>query len=158
MRCLLPILLALSLAACAGGAPTRYAPADGSGRGWSEMKIESDRFRIRFAAGGDTSFREAEDYALRRAAEITLREGGDWFLVVTRAREGNDRDPVDVGGSFSQTWGSGGFRASGVGVGVRIDGSAGEKEVMLEILVRSGERPADANAYDARAVLTYAPD
>lgn len=157
MRALLSILALSMLAACAS-APTRYAPAQGGDRGFSEMRIEQDRFRIEFAAGSDASFQLAEDYALRRAAEVTLREGGDWFLVVARARDGNDRNPVGVGGTVGQSWGSGGFRASGVGVGLRFDGNAGEKTVMLEILVRTGETPPEPQAYDARAVLAHAPE
>ena len=157
MRILLTLLALSMLAACAS-APTRYAPAHGTDRGFSEMRIEQDRFRIEFAASSDASFQLAEDYALRRAAEVTLREGGDWFLVVARAREGNDRNPVGVGGTVGQSWGSGGFRASGVGVGLRFDGSAGEKTVMLEILVRTGETPPEPQAYDARAVLAHAPE
>ncbi len=150
-------LLALSLASCAS-APTAYAPAGGSDRGYSETRIEQDRFRVRFAAGSDTTFEQAEDLALRRAAEITLREGGDWFWVVARSRDGNDRNPVGVGGSVGQSWGSGGFRASGVGIGLRFDASAGDKRVTLEILVRDGAREDNPDAYDARAILAHIPE
>lgn len=156
MRTLIPLFALLVLAACSGG-PTSYQPAAGGDRGFSEMRIEQDRYRVRFAAGSDVTFDRAEDYALRRAAEITLREGGDWFEVVARAREGNDRNPVGVGGSVSRSWGSGGFSGTGVGLGVRIDGNAGEKEVMLEILIRSGERPDRPQVYDARAILDHIP-
>ena len=124
MRSLICLIALASVTACAS-TPTAYQPMAGGDRGYSEMRIEQDRYRIRFAAGSDASFQLAEDYALRRAAEITLRDGGDWFLVV--------------------------------GIGLRFDGSAGEKEVMLEIVVRSGERPQDPQAYDARAILDFAP-
>jgi hypothetical protein len=154
---LLPVIALLVLSACSGG-PTTYQPAAGGDRGFSEMRIEQDRYRVRFAAGGDIGFDRAEDYALRRAAEITLREGGEWFQVVARTREGNDRNPVGVGGSLGRSWGSDGFRASAVGIGLRIDGSAGEKEVTLEILIRSGPRADSPQAYDARAVLEHIPD
>ncbi len=155
MRLIISLAAFTLLAACAS-APTHYAPANGSDRGFSETRIEQDRYRVRFAAGSDMSFQEAEDLALRRAAELTLREGMDWFQVVTRQRDGNDRNPVGVGGSVGHTWGSGGFSGSGVGIGIRIDGNAGDKEVMLEILMRAGERPDMADAYDARAILEYA--
>lgn len=156
MRSLVCLIVLVSVSACAS-TPTAYQPMAGGDRGYTETRIEQDRYRIRFAAGSDASFQLTEDYALRRAAEITLREGRDWFLVTARVREGNDRNPVGVGGSVGQSWGSGGFRASGVGIGLRLDGSAGEKEVTLEIVVRSGERPQDPQAYDARAVLDFAP-
>ncbi|MBR9826179.1 MAG: hypothetical protein GYB36_10305 [Alphaproteobacteria bacterium] len=159
MRIIVPLFLASALAACAA-TPTSYAPAAGSDRGYSERQIESDRFRVRFDAGSDVSMDAAADLALRRAAELTLEEGGDWFQVVQRIVEGDERNPVRVGGSVSQTFGSGGFRGSGVGLGIRIDPSAGEKSVTLEILIRSedvhGHAPRDAlRAYDAREVLGF---
>ncbi|WP_203292114.1 CC0125/CC1285 family lipoprotein [Maricaulis parjimensis] len=154
MKRTLVTLTVLALAACAS-TPTHYEPANGSDRGFSETRIEQDRYRVRFAAGSDTTFQQAEDFALRRAAELTLREGMDWFLVVSRHRDGNDRNPVGVGGSVGHTWGSGGFSGSGVGIGIRIDGNAGDKEVGLEIVLRTGERPDQADAYDARAILEY---
>lgn len=157
MRRIISLAAFALLAACAS-APTEYAPSNGSDRGFSETRIEQDRYRVRFAAGSDTSFQQAEDYALRRAAELTLREGGDWFQVVSRHHEGNDRNPVGVGGSVGHTWGSGGFSGSGVGIGIRIDGNAGDKEVVLEILLRDGPRPEQGDAYDARAILEYAAD
>jgi hypothetical protein len=45
-------------------------------RGFSKQQIESDRFRVHFDAGCDVDFNEAEDLALRRAAELTLAEIG----------------------------------------------------------------------------------
>ncbi|WP_300527667.1 hypothetical protein [Maricaulis sp.] len=152
MRLLLPFACALSLTACVS-APTVYGPAGGSDRGYSQQQIESDRFRVSFAAGSDLDYGRTEDLALRRAAELTLEQGGDWFLVVARLRDGDDRDPVRVGGSVSRTIGSRGYSGSSVGLGVSIDGSAGEKSVTLEILVRTGEPEAGPEAYDARDVL-----
>ena len=152
MRLLLPLACSLSLAACAN-APTVYAPSGDSDRGFSEQQIESDRFRVHFDAGSDVNFNEAEDLALRRAAELTLEQGGDWFVVVARLRDGNDRNPVRLGGSVSQTIGNRGYSGSSVGLGISIDRSAGYKRVTLEILVRSGEPEDEPDAYDARDVL-----
>lgn len=155
----LPILLASALSACAS-APSTYAPAGEGNRGFSERRIESDRIRVRYEGGADISMEEAEDFALRRAAELTLDQGGDWFELVNRTLEGDEREPVRVGGSISQTFGSGGYRGSGVGLGIGIDLSAGEKSVTLEILIRSdtehGPAPRnDIHAYDAREVLGF---
>jgi hypothetical protein len=153
MKVLLPALLALTLAGCASPGPTLYAPARDDGYGYSERRIEQDRYQVRFEAGPDMSIADAEDLALRRAAQLTLEEGGDWFAVVQRSREGNDRNPVSVGTSVSYSTGSRGFSSRGLGLGIRYDASAGQKTAMLEILIRSGTRPDDANAYDARSVL-----
>lgn len=146
------ILLAASLTACAT-TPTTYRPANGSDRGWSQSRIEQDRFRVRFEAGADMEFDEAENMALRRAAEITLETGGDWFLVTSHDVDGNDRNPVGVSTGVSISSGSRGRSSRGVGVGLHFDGNAGEKSVSIEILVRSGPLPQDPHAYDARDVL-----
>tara|TARA_R110002124_G_scaffold62300_2_gene170495 strand:- start:219 stop:701 length:483 start_codon:yes stop_codon:yes gene_type:complete len=154
---LLVLLPALALTACATAGPTLYAPALDGRYGYSERRIEEDRFMVRFDAGPDASIQETEDLALRRAAEFTLDQGGDWFIVVRRDRDGNDRNPVRVGTSASYSTGSRGYSASGVGLGIRFDGSAGQKSVTLEILVRTGTVSDDANAYDARNVLANMP-
>ena len=154
--CLLPALLAAGLTACATPAPSLYAPSGGGDRGYTQTRIETDRYRVRFSAGHDMDMRTVEDLALRRAAEITQRDGGDWFLVVNRVREGEDADPVDIATSVGVAFGSGGYRSTSLGLGVQYDPSAGDKSVMLEILVRSGERPdAETRAYSAEQVLGF---
>ncbi len=153
----IPLVLAASLAACAS-TPTTYAPANGGDRGWSQTRIEQDRFRIRFEAGSDMDFDIVELMALRRAAEVTLEQGGDWFLVTSRNAEGNDRNPVGVSTGIGISTGSRGYSSHGVGLGLNFDASAGEKSVSLEILVRSGPRPQDARVHDAREILANAAD
>tara|TARA_R110000868_G_scaffold190550_1_gene434381 strand:- start:40947 stop:41429 length:483 start_codon:yes stop_codon:yes gene_type:complete len=154
---LLAPLLVLGLTACSTAGPTLYAPAQEGHYGYSERRIEQDRFMIRFDAGPDASIEETEDLALRRAAEFTLEQGADWFVVVRRDREGNDRNPVSVGTSASYSTGSRGYSARGVGLGIRFDNSAGQKSVTLEILIRTGTVSDDANAYDARDILAHMP-
>jgi len=148
-----PLLALLAMGACATSSPTLYAPAFGGGHGYSHQQIENDRFRVRFDAGRDMDIDEAEDMALLRAAHITLDEGADWFIVVSRGREGNDRNPVSVGGSASRSIGSRGYSGSSVGLGIRFDASAGEKAATLEILIREGEIDDSPDAYNARDVI-----
>ena len=154
---LLALLPALGVTACSTAGPTLYAPAQDGHYGYSERRIEQDRFMIRFDAGPDASIEETEDLALRRAAEFTLEQGADWFVVVRRDREGNDRNPVSLGTSASYSTGSRGYSARGVGLGIRFDNSAGQKSVTLEILIRTGTVSDDANAYDARDILAHMP-
>jgi hypothetical protein len=151
---ILPVIAMLT--ACAS-TPTLYAPASGDGHGYSQQRIEQDRFHIRFAAGSDMDIREAEDMALLRAAQVTLEEGGDWFIVVSRTREGNDRNPVQVGGSVGQSYGSRGRSGSSIGLGIHFDTDAGEKTATLEILIRTGQRDGNPDAYDARQVVDNNP-
>jgi hypothetical protein len=152
MRKLIVTGLALVVAACAT-APTTYAPSAGSNRGYSERQIEADRFRIRFDGGADVSFRELEDLALRRAADLTLERGGDWFEIVSRSSDGDNDRPVRGSVGVGQSWGSRGYSGSSVGIGIQLDPGAGDKTIFLEILIRSGERPDSPDAYDARDVL-----
>ena len=145
------ILLALALAACA--TPAAYAPAArAGGAGFSDTRIETDRFRVTFrgAGAGDV----VENFALRRAAEITLAERRDWFIVDARSldREASaaPRTSISIGaGGFS-----GGRTSVGAGasVGIPLCG-AGWAVARLDIRLGAGPKPADPQAYDARMVL-----
>ena len=73
--------LALALGACATSTP--YGPADaGNGYGFSEQRIEENRYRIMFRGNSSTSRETVENFLLYRAAELTLMNGFDHFIVV----------------------------------------------------------------------------
>ena len=156
MRLILALFAAFVLSACASTASTVYAPASStaSGTGYEDIRIESDRWRVSFTGAGSASEVEVERLALRRAGELALTNGYDWFEVVDRrvGTEGRDRSPVRVGGSVGRSWGSGGYRGSGVGIGISLSpGEQARTTVSLEIIAGSGEdRPE--RAYDAAAV------
>ncbi|RZJ31613.1 MAG: hypothetical protein EON85_03070, partial [Brevundimonas sp.] len=91
-RFLKPVLLvtaaALALSACATATP--YGPAGPQSRyGYSEQRVDSDRYRVSFAGNSVTSREQVEMSLLLRAAELTLESGQDWFATVNRA---TDRD------------------------------------------------------------------
>ena len=154
MSRLLIFLSALSIAACA--APTVYAPSEGRAQsGYREMRIEDDRYRVRFQGGSDVRFAEVEDQALRRAAELTLENGYEWFLVTGRRAEGDDRSPARVGVSASQSFGR--WSGSGLGLGLSYDPTAGRKSISLEVVLRDGPMPDNPNAYEARSLLEAIP-
>lgn len=148
----LALLLLAGLAACASG-PRPYGPAERPGDpGYSEQAIERDRFRINYRARDEETARE---YALLRAAELTLAEGASWFRVVDAYGEGGEpfgsgrRTAVSIGGSA----GSGGSSSVGVGIGIGL-GGGGSGEVVrgLEILIGSGAPPDAPEVYDAAEV------
>ena len=71
---------ALALAACATSTP--YAPAEREGGyGFSERQIENNRYRITFRGNSLTSRETVETFLLYRAAELTVRNGFDHFIV-----------------------------------------------------------------------------
>ena len=138
--------IALGLAACAP-TPTAYGPAAAasSGVGYDDLRIEEDRWRVTFTGGPSASRSDVERLALRRAAELTLANGYDWFTVVDRRyeQEGANRSPVRVGGSVGV--GSGGYRSSGVGVGISLSpGDERRAIVTLEIIAGAGPKPEEA--------------
>ena len=153
-------LMGLALAACTT-APTVYGPATtADAMGWRATRIEQDRYRVSFRANPDLKAPQVEDLALRELGAvgreivaITIQDGYEWFRVVTRNTElvggrPNGGTSVGVGGS------SGSF-GSGVGVGIGLDLSPDTRkyETAMEILLGRGAKPADTNAYDARAIL-----
>lgn len=149
--------VALALAACAS-APT-YTPAAGPNRpGYSERQIEGNRYFVTYRASGSADAALLQDYALLRAADLTLQQGGDWFWVDRRAldeegtRNSGPSLSVGVGG------GSGGYR-SGVGVGVGMSFPLGQQtqrahSATVEMRIGEGPKPSDPNAYDAREIST----
>lgn len=143
------------LGACATSVPYGPATSDNA-KGYSVQPIENNRFRVSYK---DNTQELARSRALRRAAEVTLENGADWFQVVTAY---SDTGELDGGGGSSVSIGgsSGSYgRSSSVGVGIGLSlplggGSSGPVVHVLEIITGSGERPDDANAYDANDVLT----
>jgi hypothetical protein len=140
-----------ALAACAS-TPT-YAPAPEAGAsGYSETQIESNRYFVTYRARGGADASLLSDFALLRAAELTLQNGREWFWVDRRTMDepGANRGPsvgVGVGGG---SWG--GRSGGGVSVGMNFPlGGGGQKAgaVTLEVRFGEGPKPDDANAYSA---------
>ncbi|MFA7556018.1 MAG: hypothetical protein WCY88_17370 [Spongiibacteraceae bacterium] len=55
----------------------------GSGYGYSETEISTNRYCVDYKARSHSAGK-AKNYALLRAAELTLEKGYDWFVVVDR--------------------------------------------------------------------------
>ena len=70
------------LGACATATP--YQAASGTDRGYSEQKIENNRFQVQFAGNSLTDRKTVETYLLYRAAELTKQNGFDHFRVMRR--------------------------------------------------------------------------
>ena len=144
---------ALALSACASLAP--YGPQQSTrGQGFSEQRIESNRFRVTYNGVGAVG--PVADRALFRAAQLTVDQGYDWFEVTQRWIDGRPdsaggvRPSVSIGAGSSRY---GGYSASGVGVGLGFDLSGPQPtSTTLEIVMGRGQRPDRPNAYDARGV------
>jgi hypothetical protein len=142
------------VAACAK--PTPYQPANG-GYGYSEQQIEDKRYRVSFEGNASTPRAEVQNYLLYRAAELTVQNGFDYFIIVDRdlersTRYRNEAYIDDFGCRYRDRYG---YRRS---IGPRyVSGNSypiDEYSGTADILLAEGEKPADdANAYDALDVL-----
>lgn len=93
LRILTGLFAAGMLAACASG--TYYSPsATPDGYGYSDQKIEDNRYRIVFRGNSLTERETVENYLLYRAAEVTVENGYDHFMVV---REDTEKETTVTG-------------------------------------------------------------
>lgn len=161
----------LALASCMTATP--YQPATGAGSyrtGFSDERIESDRFRVSFAGNSLTSRDTVERYLLFRAAEITLESGNDHFILVERDTEKRTNTYVTPGLSRPGPWGywSPYWRYSRGRFGWRswnpfyddpfwdrdVDIRTVDRyEAMAEIVVGKGRKPDNVRAFNAREVV-----
>jgi hypothetical protein len=176
----------LSLFVCVGlvvscaPTPTPYQPyrshsAGGIHGGYSDEMLGSDELRVRFHGNSMTSRDRVEGYMLYRAAELTLQNGFDWFLVAERNTEHNVRTIVEPDplyhpwygpnyGAWSPSWRyyspGEGWNSWYAGRGDpffadRVDVRRIEAfEATADILMRRGPVPAgEPRAIDARRVI-----
>jgi hypothetical protein len=120
--------------------------------GFSEERIEPGRYRIFFHGAAGAPRAMVEDYALRRAADLTLAEGYDWFRVYGRDVAYN-RSPgpqvgLSVGGvSFGRRSAVGGSVSHGFDLG-----GGSSVTATLEVTMGKGPKPPTPDVYDARGV------
>ncbi len=81
------LLLVLSIALIAGalaGCATGYSSTNFTG-GYSDTQLAPDVFRVKFNGNGYTSQERAQDFALLRAADLTLAHGFTRFAVINES-------------------------------------------------------------------------
>jgi hypothetical protein len=157
MKSLIPLsLVLLTLGACANGQP--YVGGDlgrrASGPGIYETPISNDRVRIVHSGYAGLPPHQVEDGALLRAAERTVANGYDWFVVDQRYTEvtpARSNGPfVSVGGG-STNFGRRSAVGLGGSVGFNLGGSRPPASTStLEVRMGRGAKPE--GAYDARDV------
>ena len=149
------------LAACV--APTPYQAAPPQGFGFSEDRLDQNRFRITFRGNSQTSRETVEDYLLYRAAELTLQNGFDHFIMVGRDTEAKTRYRywVDLYGGrgyfyhgfphwryrpwYRDPWGPPSYDVE------PITNYIASAEI---ILIKGPRKDGEVQAFDAREVLT----
>ena len=161
------------LAACQTATP--YQPlrpgAVGAG-GYSEVRLEQDRWRVTFQGNSLTSRETVESYLLYRAAELTVAQGFDWFETVERKTDKHTEtfaQPDPFYGRYGFGWHPN-WRYYGGGFGWshwdpfwgdpfwadQVDVQTVEKyEASSEIIMHHGAKPAgEPRAFGARDVIS----
>jgi hypothetical protein len=170
------LAVAASLAACETATP--YQPnVPGASGGFSDQRLEANRFRVSFSGNELTSRETVEGYLLYRAAELTVAQGFDTFSVVDRHTDRDSRTYVEPDplyhpwgpgfGYWRPSWRYYGHYGHRVGWrswdpfwgdpfwGDRVDVQTVQKfEATAEIIMSHGPKdPKDARSFDAHAVM-----
>jgi len=174
-RMVAAVALAALLTACATATPYQPNIAGQKAQGgFSDRRLESDRYQINFAGNSVTSRETVERYLLYRAAEVTVQAGYDWFETADRRTDREARAVIDNYG-YGYGWGGYGYGPYGYwrpawrGYYGGYWGPWGDPfwggstqvrtiekfQASAEILLHKGPKPAgDPRAYDAREIMT----
>ena len=149
------IAAALVFAGCASG-PTAYGPKGAEKLGFESSKLQNNRFRVTYTA---RTADEAIDYALLRAAQLTVDNGDDWFDVIATGGTARPRGKIGVRPTVGMNPNAilrGRLPRPNIGVnmGDVADAMKGPQATSkLEIMTGTGPKPAKPSAYDAQEVL-----
>ncbi len=91
------MLVALVLTGCA----TSYQPKSYTG-GYTDTKLDDDKYRVTFSGNQHTSADRVEEYALLRAAEITLEYGYSHFVTVSESGDSVSRYSATQAGTVRE--------------------------------------------------------
>ena len=154
-----------ALTACASS--PRYVPADSADDyGHFSRKISEDRYRVNFNGSRHTNLQDTRDYALLRAAELTLAKDYEWFEIVDRETATTETVGYEPRTEFGYERAWYVERNCGLVSCTRsarpatdsswhVDtGRPDERHShSIEIRMGKGEMPEDGNYYDAKAVV-----
>ena len=143
---------ALALAACGGPAATYQAASASSGSGYISAPAGNDRYTVKYTGGKGMAASQVAEYALLRAAELTLENGDEWFAILSSTTEevaagqANDlqaRAGPNLGGGNVSAGGGSGETPGGPGVGdaapqtgPNLGGFGGGGDVPYQVLER----------------------
>jgi hypothetical protein len=157
------IVSALGLGACAS--QSAYTPAeDSEAYGYYSMPLGDNRYRVGYNGNSTMSENLVKDYALFRAAELTMQQGKDWFRIVER-----ESSSVEKAGGAGIAWHDTDYvvaRNCGLlscsssmrpvmHTMLGVDSASGRTiwSSRLEIVTGTGAMPTDGSYYDADTLL-----
>lgn len=144
-------IAALALAGCATGpyGPVYERAESQYGDGYADYRLDENRYRVQYRVeNGNVEL--AQDWAMRRAAELTLQQRYDWFQVLSR-NSAYDDDDFDRYDRFQYNQD---YRDR-----PRYDSRYDDDAIaVIEILMGNNPPPRSASVYDARRVLDNSRD
>jgi hypothetical protein len=138
--------------AIVAGCATPYGSTGFAG-GYSDTQLAPDAFRITFSGNGFTTPERTQDFALLRAADLTLSHGFHYFAIVAGGSGGSTSTITLPGSSYTT--------ASATGYGNSVYGTATTTYIpptnipifkpSSGLLIRCfSERPPGGYAFDAQ--------
>jgi len=155
MKKIVAVVMAAMLSACA----TPYGKYGIAG-GYVDSRIDENTFSISVDTNGFTSQQTTTMHALYRAAELTVENGFDFFVIASGANNSTSMAMAMPGSSTSNTT----VNAYGSTAYARTSTTYAPTTVVPMVFPNStliiksfkGAKPDGApNAYDARAVMKY---
>ena len=155
MKRTVAVMLAAILAACA----TPYGKYGIAG-GYTDSRIDQNTFSISVDTNGFTSQQTTSMHGLYRAAELTVENGFDYFVIVTRTNNPTSMAMAIPGPGTSNTT----VNDNGSTAYARTTTTTAPTTVVPMVFPNStltiksfrGSKPEGVpNAYDARAVMKY---
>ena len=133
------------LTACATITP--YQP-EIQGYGYAEQRLEQNRFLISFNGNSETPKQTVENYLLYRAAELTVQNGFDFFVMASDGTEANTRYIENFTGFGGYGW------RPRFGGGMSTVTPITQYQAQAGVVMFSGAKPEqNVRAFDARQVL-----
>ena len=165
LRFIALVFVLIALSSCAS--KPLYSPApDSESLGYYETRLTESRYRVTFNGAVYTPEEKVKNYALLRAAELTVNNGYDWFQIVDR--DGQDSRPVrsprvdvrvGVGrGPVPRCYPYGCWVVNGpayTGVDFRAIELDDRRQSIIEIVMGKGEPDEPTSVYNAHELLKY---
>jgi hypothetical protein len=156
------IFISLILAGCA--TQSAYKAARGDSTGYKEIALAPNHYQVQFKMRGQ-SRTAVQKYVLTRAAELTIAQGYDWFVVEKRSmRRLNEEDPFkpSIRPGISRNCGLLRCRTRIDTPDQTLDLPDTETLAIVEIRMGRGIRPeqdqSENESYDARELWEASPD
>jgi hypothetical protein len=160
-------------ASCAANSYHAYE----AGAGYSDERLSETNWRVSFTGSAVESQEVVEQQLLRRAAELTVQSGYDWFAPSAEGVQAEEsvtvtgeRPRLETGANVEPVWRPHWRRRSGSrwtdwdpqGATARAPAPAAPAPAMPDVHfaatsdITMGRAPAPAGAFDARAILAQA--